>query len=984
MGMIRKFICVVAAFVLLLPFSAFAQSGRTVTVVLQDALTSEPVAYATVSLTKKDAKNVYRYSLSSSEGKAVIEKVASGSYTIKAELMGYKLYTKEITVGQGSLDLGIVKMEQDKEVLDAARVSAVGNPIIMKKDTIEYNASSFKTTDNDMLEDLLKKLPGVEVEEDGTLTANGETISKITIDGKTFFLDDPQLASKNLPAKIIEKVKVVQKKSEQAEFTGIDDGEEETIIDLNVRKGMMNGLMGNFAGGLGHDMPEQQSGSTLATDNGDLRYQGSGFVGRFGESNNLSLILNANNTNNRGFTDMAGGMMGGMRGGMGRGGGRGVTTSWMVGANAAADLFDDRMELGGNYVYNGSNNSVEEKSSRTTYLDNRNIVYDSEGFSNTDTYGQRLGMRLEHKFSDNTSIFFTPQVNFGGGNFHEFSKTSTNTEYADGVLEKTNDGFTSNIGDNKNWTTSGRLLLRQRLGLPGRTVTLNVNYNFSNNEMEGLNQSLTSTYLDGAQQDSVINQRFDQFQRRSSIGGTLTYTEPLGNGFYVEANYRIGYNRNTSEKRTYDSGPNDGFSLGNMEYVGVGEKYNDVYSSQILNRYINQNIGGNFLYQKEKIRAQIGFGASPTNTHNETNGQVYDSKKVNWAPRAMLRYEMGDFSNLRLNYRGSSSQPSTSQLMAVPDNTNPLNVSFGNPYLTPYFSHNVTGEYRYSNRETFTSFNSNFRIGTVQDPIVNATWYGENGAQYSMPVNGHNSLNGNLRLNINSPIAKSNFSFFIMSNTSFSKSSSYVGSTFNVDPYYKDGEFDYEMFHKDYPNLDEVSAFTLNNLRTFSNTERIRLTYRTDNLEVTLGGRTRMSKSWYTVSSSSTDMTFNNMVDASFNWTMPAGFEIKTDARYNWYNGYQTQQEPEFVLNAQLSKLLFKNRVTMTVKAYDILNQAKTLTVSDSGNYHMESLNNTLGRYIIASLTYRFGTFGGNRGGFRGPGPGGHGGGRGPGRPPMR
>jgi hypothetical protein len=230
-------------------FAAFAQNG-TISVKLVDDSNGEAVGFATVSITKVGGEKPIKYALSGADGSAKLEKVPAGKYNFKAELLGYKNFTKVIEV-KGNLNLGEVRMALDKETLEQATVSASGNPITVKKDTIEYNASSFKTTENSVLEDLLKKLPGIEISEDGTITANGQTISKITIDGKTFFLDDPQLASKNLPAKIIDKVKVVQKKSEQAEFTGIDDGNEETVIDLSIHKGMMNGLFGNVSGGGG-------------------------------------------------------------------------------------------------------------------------------------------------------------------------------------------------------------------------------------------------------------------------------------------------------------------------------------------------------------------------------------------------------------------------------------------------------------------------------------------------------------------------------------------------------------------------------------------------------------------------------------------------------------------------------------------------------------------------------------------------------------
>lgn len=961
---------------------ASAQSGFSVKVKLSDAKTGEPVGFATVSLTAKGGSTPLKYVLSTEAGEAVLSPLPKGNYTLRVDLMGYKSSSQEITVDK-NLDLGTVKIEQDTQVLEAATVEAVGNPIVVKKDTIEYSASSFKTTDNDMLEELLKKLPGVEVDSDGTITANGETITKIMIDGKEFFLDDPQLATKNIPAKIINKIKVVQKKSEQAEFTGIDDGEEEHVIDLSIKPGMMDGWFGNLMAGGGHDVPDAgyyTGGSTPAEDG--WRYQGAGMIGRFTKNSQISIILNANNTNNRGFNDMSSSMMQTMRGarGMGRGiggwGRNGITTSWMAGANGAFNLFDDKMELNGNYMYGGSNRYVEEESSRTTYLDDGStLIYDNDGYNVSNSQGHRFGFRIDHKFSENTSILFEPQFNFGTGDFSEYSDFLTMSETGS-ERDTTNVGFNNNSGYNKNWTANGFLLFRQRLGKPGRTLSAMFNYNFSNNILNGYNQSLTTTFDElGSPLDSIINQRYDQNSRNSSVSARLVYTEPLGHNFFVEANYSYSYNISKSLKDTYNSGgiPGDNLDRANnrLNYNPAGEYRDDTYSNNILNRYVNQSAGLTFMYQKEKLRAQLGASVRPTNTHNETNGEVYDSKVLNWSPEAMFSYDINDNTMVRFFYFGRSSQPSTSQLMPVPDNSDPLNVSLGNPYLIPYFNHNIRGFFGYTNKETFTSVHGRFGGSIVQDGIVNAQWYDENGAQYSIPVNGPGSGSVDGRIMVNSPFGReSKFSVSSMTYARYSESSSFIGKTgaFDTGTYYdpETAEFDYDSFHEDFQN-NGSEMFTRNKTQSVNFTQRLRFTFRNDLVELNIGGRTRYSKSWYTITSSNQRATWNNQVDFSMNWTLPEGFGLVSDLDYNWYNGYTTQQDDEFVLNAEITKLLFKNKFTLSLKAYDILNQSKNLSVSDASNYHLETRNNTLGRYIILSLTYRFGTFGGPGG------PGGHG-----------
>ena len=440
--------------ILLLLVSLFASVAMmaqnvNVTVKLQDASNDEPIGFATVSLTPE--KGSAKYSLTDNNGKGTIEKVKVGKYTFKAEIMGYKSYEKAVEVTKEATDLGVVKMELDQRVLDAASVTATGNPIIIKKDTVEYNASSFKTTDTDMLINLLKKLPGIEVDDNGSITANGETITKITIDGKTFFLDDPSIASQNLPAKMIEKVKVVKKKSEQAEFTGIDDGNDETIIDLSVQKSMMNGVFGNVTGGVGHDIPSKEN------DMNDWRFNGNGMIGRFTDSNQISIIANGNNgAGGMGFTNMGGNMMGQMMGGgRGMGGfgggmggfGGGITTSWMGGVNAAADLLDNRMEFSGNYMYSGSNTESMQDSYQENYYADWTQIQETQNTSYQRNNGHRVGVRIDHKFSDNTSILFQPQFNYSQGGYNQTQVFDTwrQNKGSDEAVKAT-DGFSTNYG----------------------------------------------------------------------------------------------------------------------------------------------------------------------------------------------------------------------------------------------------------------------------------------------------------------------------------------------------------------------------------------------------------------------------------------------------------------------------------------------------------------------------------------------------------
>ena len=723
---------------------------------------------------------------------------------------------------------------------------------------------------------------------------------------------------------------------------------------------------------------------------------------------------------------MMGAMMGG-GGGMGRGGmgggwggSNGITTSWMGGVNGNWDLLGDKMDLGANYLYNGSIVDVEESTYKETYrTDGSTLISDNDGESHRFTDGHRFGMRLEHKFSENTSILFQPQFNFGRGSYVQQSVFDTDTRSAGGTTQKTNSGFTNNTGRNSNWQTRGFLLLRQRLGMPGRTISANIDWNISNNVMGGYTQSRTNTLFDASGNPlsagtSEVNQRIDQNSKNRSVGGRLVYTEPLGNYFYLEGSYNIRWSQNTSEKLSYNSGlynwAADPAVLGSaslpfeacrLAYTPEGEVKDPYNSNNIINRSLNQTIGLAFMYQRDGLRAQLGASAIPTKTYNETfnhskdQAVIYDPKTIwNFSPRAMLFYDFNDNSNIRLFYFGRSSQPSTSQLNPVLDNTNPLSLSLGNPYLNPYFSHNLRSDLEFSNKKTFFTARLHVEGGMVQTPITTASWYDAHGRAYSFPVNGHNTYNGNIRLMINAPIAKSGFSISNMTNASYSRSGSFIGATnLDMDRFQKkdaDGnitEFLYGDFHDYYfVNSPEKWAedFLDNTTHALNLTERVRFTYRSDAVEVTATARTRMSKPWYTLQSE-VDATWNNQVGGSFKWTIGnSGVEISTDANYNWYYGYTTPQEPRLVWNASLSTPLFKRQATLALRAYDLLDQAKNLSVVTTDNYYQETRNNTLGRYIMLSFTWRFGNFGEagkqmrSRMGQGGPMGGGPGGGRRP------
>ncbi|MCR5710504.1 MAG: outer membrane beta-barrel protein [Bacteroidales bacterium] len=932
---------------------------------LVDKSNGEPVGYATVAITPDGKTEVFKYTQSDDQGAAEIKGIPAGKYKVAAILMGYDNYEEVITINKDT-DLGTKQMNVQANFLKGATVSDVGNPITVKKDTITHNVTLIKSGDNDMLEDLLKKLPGIEISSDGSITANGKTINKIQIDGKQFFLDDPTIASKNLPANIIERVSVVDKKSEQAEFTGIDDGEEETVLDLGVRKGMMNGWFGNMMGGGGYDLQPQDN---------KARYQGAAMVANFTESNQLAFIGNANNTNNRGFNDLAASSMGsmrggGFRGGMGGGGwGRnGESSSYMAGFNGS-HTWADKSEITGNAMFNGNERHVEEKTARETFQkDGSSVFSDDDGYTNTSTWGVRAGARADWKISKNTSLLFEPNFNVGWGDFDEKSTFGT-WRGADGVkATRVNEGTSASFGDSHNQSANGRILWRQRLGKAGRTISVNARYNINNSDMEGYNQSLTRTFTNigndpvtGAPvywtDESVIDQMYQTKSKSQGANGRVSYTEPLGKNFFLEANYMYNYTYRVSTKETFDRGAGG-------QYVEKDE----MYSSDITNKVQRQNIGLNLRKQEEKYNVTVGASLQPQKTVNHTANGTVDTtltlKVMNWSPNARVDIHFNDATMLRVNYRGNSQQPSLTQMMPVPDNSNPQRVTLGNLGLNPSFSHNMNVMYNSTNMQTYASFNANLNFSYTTNNIVNASWIDSKGVNYIVPMNNDKGAwSTRAFIMFNTPIAKSRFSIMSFTNANYSNSVSLVGND-DIDSHNE----------RSYLNL---ANYTQNTTSTVGLAENLRFTYRDDIVEASIGGGTRFSQSWYSVSEKNHPATFTSNVQGNFIAKIPNVLNISTDARYTRYDGYNAEfNDPTFVWNAEISKQLFKNQFTLAVKVYDILNQSKNTYRSNTSNYVQDTRNNTLGRYVMLSLTYRFGNFGGQRGGMRGPG----GWGGGPGR----
>ena len=919
--------------------------GTYLKAVFLDSTNREPVEFGTLSARNIANSKLVKYALTDEKGVAVINGIQRGTWDVKFEYMGYKSKSFTIEIKQGANDLGEILIQPDISSLEGITVTAHANAMQVKKDTIEYNAAAYKINDSDMLEELLKKLPGVEIDSDGNITANGKTIKKIMIDGKTFFLDDPSLATKNLPAKIVNKVRVVERKSDQARFTGIDDGEEETVIDLGIKPGMMNGWFGNLMGGYGTKE----------------RFETGAMIGRFTKTTQISFIENGNNTNNRGFNDVASSMMGGMRGG-GMWGGSGINRSWMGGLNVNTEALDGKMKLSGNYMYSNNKKEVERRQEKETFLSEENSQRNLEnGAEESTTYNHRAAAEVDYSITDNTSILFRPRFNIGGG---DFLRTNDFSTYRNDTL--TNSGLSSNSGKNDFTSTEGMLLLRQRLGKPGRTISFNFNYSYSDNDLDGYNRSETKFYTNRLNADgsytpvetssTVVDQLYLQNENTYSLRGRVSYTEPLGRNYYVEGSYQYSYKKSTSDKDTYNMDANGEYTILDSEY-----------SSHYKNIFINQRAELNFMKREEKYSLTVGASMQPatTKSYGRTDRDTSYSV-VNFAPSARFDYNFSENKMLRVRYRGRTSQPSINQLMPIPDNSNPLRISLGNPNLNPEFSHNLGVEYRTNNMKKQSWVGIMMNASYTTDKIVSRISYDDQGVQYVKPYNDNTGIyNVDMGAMMNYRLWNSNFSLSSFGNASFGNGVNYTTITSGDDA-----------------QTGLAQEGVKNVTKSLRIRENLRVTFRNNFMELSAGGRINYQNAWYTVKSLSKAETWTNAVTGSANVNIPGGFNITSDISRTFYIGFdEGYNDPVTMWNAELSKTLFKGNATLRVKIYDILKQEKTTTRTTTENYIQDVQTNALGQYVMFSLVYRFGKFNGSDmrrmghpGGRRGPGgPGGPG-----------
>lgn len=929
--------CLLMLLMILFSPMAFAQqSGVNVTGSVVEQGSDTPIEQATVRLLNVKDSAMVRGVVSARNGSFTLKNVKKGSYLLHITFIGYDpLYQPlQITGKKNPVNVGKLELSDGAIELGEAVVIGKAPEVTVRNDTVEYNADSYKVTEGSVLEDLLKKMPGVEVDSEGKITVNGKEVKKVMVDGKEFFSDDPKVASKNLPAKMIDKLQVLDKKSDMAQMTGFDDGEEETVINLTVKPGMKQGWFGNAYGGYG------------SKD----RYEGNAMVNRFVNNDQITFMGGANNTNNMGFSDLASTMFSGMGGGGGRrggfGAGSGITSSGNAGLNFSKEFKPDKLTLGGNTRYSHSDNDARSKSDRQNILPGDSSSYDnSEAMSRTKSDNFGVDFRLEWKPDTMTQLIFRPSFSFSHSMNDNFSDATT----LDNERDTVNTNKSSNYSESNGYNLNASIDFSRKLNNKGRVFSATLSGGNSDSYSDGMNRSdIVYFNQTDALKNSIIDQRSRYDNKGFNYRAYVSWVEPIGHNNFIQATYSISQRKQEALKNVY-----------NQDADGIYNVLDSAYSQSYRNNFISQRASLSFKSQRAKFNYTIGLNLDPSYSSSEnfvgdTTLSKITRKVVNLSPMAQFNYMFDKRTNLRIMYNGRTSQPSMTQLQPVADISDPTNITIGNPDLNPRYTNNVFIRFQQFTPEKQRAFMIMANGSYIINDIVSYTSYNqETGVKTTTYKNVNGNYSGNVRMMLNTPLKNKKFSINSMTMASFANSNGYINEEKNTN-------------------------------RNLILSERGGIDFRSSYLDLGVNGNIRYNATSNSLQKENNQNTFNYGAGSYTTIYLPLNFKIESDVNWSTNSGYGDGfKQNEVLWNASASKSFLKNNQgTLRFKIYDILQQRSNISRSITASYIQDSEYNTLGSYFMVHFIYRFSIFKGGASASDVKTPGRSGRGRGPMGPP--
>ena len=873
-----------------------------------------------VALAREDSTLV-KYTLSNRDGNFSLNELAAGDYILQVTLIGYQTVRQDFTVTNADFEAGQVMMDVLAVAVDPLVVSIEHVPFINNRDTLSYNAAAFDTPPNATVEDLLRRLPGIQVNDDGSITAQGEEVQNVLVDGKEFFGSDGTIATRNLPADAISQVDVYDKQSDMAEFTGIADGNDERTLDLKLREEAKVGYFGNTNGALGSDVSNQaQLGGSAAND---ARYNGALNLNRFSPSGQYALILNADNVNQ------------GRGGRGGGGGGGGFTEAMSVGVNASNDFGDDNW-LRSSYFYNEADNERNSTvHQQSLFSSNLASLVDRSSSSESGNQSHRLNLNGQIELAEGNQLRLRANGNFRNSDQTQF--TDQETLNADGGM--LNSAITNYLTSGDDLSGDARLTWRKRLGTSGRSMVAEVQSRISDNEeLAKLDSEVTglsrgrggSGGLD--ETEYTIEEQIDE-RRNWTNSARLSLTQPLGQGRILEVYGRASTTGEDRDNPVYD-------------IVDGVRHLNEPRSNGFERAYTYYNAGTRFNRNNDRYRLVTGVQVRRSNLDGLIKGR--DERIANAythiLPNLDFRIELKESHNLNFEYNTSTDEPSLTQLQPFVNNTNPLNIYAGNPDLVPEYTHRLRGEYRFFDQFSFRNLFMYGNYTYTHNTIAQSRFYDDRGVQTRTPINTDASWSANLGANYGTPIRRLGVEVDLEYRVSYSEGTELINLIANDNQSIRNTvNFTIENRNRDRVELRARSSFNFNNAR-YSLNEDLNRDY--------LNSTYSLDATIYPTSA----------------WT------IETELRYQVYDNdlYGSTQFGEVQnvarWDASILRRLLDNRVEIELRARDLLNQNTGISISNNSNFIQESRTESLGRYFMLRINYRLGTqfARGGRGGGRG------------------
>ncbi|MBW4889444.1 outer membrane beta-barrel protein [Mucilaginibacter sp. HMF5004] len=909
--------------------SVLAQNKYSVKGTVTDSVVNVKLVNTTVCILNAKDSTLFKYTRVNANGEFEMSNLKKGRFILMISYPEYADYIERFQLDsvKSSVDFGKISLILKSRLLHEVMIKGTKTAIKIKGDTTEFNASSFVVHPNAKVEDLLKQLPGIEVDKDGKITAQGQTVSKVLVDGEEFFGDDPTLVTKNIRADMVDKVQLYDKKSDQATFTGIDDGVKNKTINIKLKEDKKNGFFGKVAGGYGTDKFYEGTGAFNAFK-GKRRFSAYGTVGNDGTTGlsweDANKYTGAND--NMSFTD-DGGIYFNYGGDDLYYNGQGIPVSRTGGLHFDDKWNSDKSSINSNYKtgylnVTGNNTTLSQNNLPTSILSNNS----TQDFDNS-SFKQKMDATYNLKIDSLANL----KVSIDGSLKNVKNHSTYITNAFDGANNLLNHGTRETSSNSDQKQLNATIFYNKKFMRPGRSFSVNVSETYNESRTTAYLKSHTTFYYynPASTIDTSVNQFKPSTGLSNNLTSNITYSEPFTKKFAVTLNYGLGFNNSSSDKESFDQ------STPNGDYDQINKQYSNNYK---FNQLSNQ-LGAIFNYRGAKTIITFGTKATDVSYEqtNVVNGQIFKRSFLNWGPQANYQYKFSQQKSLSLYYNGSMSQPSINQIQPIVDNNDNLNLTIGNPDLKPSFRNNLSLNYNsykvLSGLSLYVSGNYSF----TSNPIVNNTTFstttGKSVTQYAN-LTSRTPFNWSLYFNAGQKVKPlGNININLGGNISSSTSYNYSNNQLN------------ETHSTNYNGRVGLSKSIDKKLDIYGS----------------IGPTYTVSGSSLQPDKNNNGMNWNGYLSGNF--YLPGKSEIGFDGNYSFKGKTQSFNEnlEKTIINAHIAKKFFaEQNLKISLACNDILNQNIGFNRNAYGTTFSQNSYTTIKRYFMFSISYDFSRMGGS------------------------